>query len=136
VLIGRSIGSSVACTVLGDGPYAGAVLLTPFLSGADMTDAFGFGAFSWLVGNPFDSVTHLERAQLPVLIVHGTDDAIVPFAQAERLFERANEPKTFHAVEGGTHNRLFHDAAASYAMLAAFVDRCVPERAPAGAKGD
>lgn len=126
VVMGRSLGSGVACKVLGDGPYAGTVLLTPFLRGRDMADAFGFGALAWTIGYPFDSVSHLKRFREPVLIIHGTDDKVVPFAQGEALFAQANEPKTFHRVEGGTHNRVFPDAAAGYRLLAEFVDRCVP----------
>ena len=61
-----------------------------------------------------------------MLIIHGTEDKVVPFAQGEALFAQANEPKTFHRVEGGSHNYLFHDEPAGYAMLRDFVARCVP----------
>ncbi len=126
VIMGRSLGTGIACEVIGDGDYAGVVLMTPFAAGRDLAGHFGVGALSWMLGNPFDSATKLQRFHQPVLIIHGTADHVVPFEQGERLFELANEPKTLLRVEGAPHNLLFEDAAAGYALLAQFVMRCTP----------
>jgi SAM-dependent methyltransferase len=40
---------------------------------------------------------------IPLLIVHGDDDRVIPITLARRLFERANEPKEFITVVGGGH---------------------------------
>ncbi|MGB0992120.1 MAG: alpha/beta hydrolase [Akkermansiaceae bacterium] len=40
---------------------------------------------------------------LPLLIIHGTADAVVPVGQGEALFKKAKEPKTFFKVEGANH---------------------------------
>jgi len=126
VLMGRSLGTAIACEVLRDDDWAGAVLLTPFLSGKHMAGAFGFGALDWTLGEPFDSKSKIGAYHGPVLMIHGTDDRIVPFEQGEQLFELANDPKEFVAVEGAPHNRIFPDEAAGYARLGAFVVRCTP----------
>ena len=39
----------------------------------------------------------------PLLVVHGTDDAIVPFADAEELYAAATAPKSFLTVPAGDH---------------------------------
>lgn len=35
--------------------------------------------------------------------VHGEEDDVIPIDSARRLFELANEPKTFVSVPGGNH---------------------------------
>jgi len=43
----------------------------------------------------------------PVLLLHGTQDEIIPFAHGERLAalrRRERLPVAFHAQEGGSHN--------------------------------
>lgn len=42
-------------------------------------------------------------APVPVMIIHGTDDRVVPYQHGLKLFERAGEPKTLVTVEGGDH---------------------------------
>ena len=46
----------------------------------------------------------------PILIVHGTDDKLVPYEQAELLadaMDRVYAPYRFHTVVGGGHNPYF-----------------------------
>jgi fermentation-respiration switch protein FrsA (DUF1100 family) len=40
---------------------------------------------------------------VPVPMVHGEDDDVIPLNSAKRLFELANEAKTFVSVPGGNH---------------------------------
>ena len=56
---------------------------------------------------------------VPVQIVHGTRDNVVPFVFGERLFALANEPKRFIRVEGGGDGDLdrFGAIAAAHAFL-------------------
>jgi fermentation-respiration switch protein FrsA (DUF1100 family) len=43
---------------------------------------------------------------IPILIVHGTDDNIVPFAMGERLYAAAKAPKRMLRADGGSHHNL------------------------------
>jgi len=45
----------------------------------------------------------INKIRIPKLIVHGTEDDIVPFQHGERLFEIAKPPKSFVRVVGGDH---------------------------------
>jgi uncharacterized protein len=40
---------------------------------------------------------------VPVVVIHGTKDAVVPFPHGERLYRLAGQPKGFWKVEGGGH---------------------------------
>lgn len=60
-----------------------------------------FGSEAFQVANPLHWLT--ESDHLPVMLVHGTDDAIVPFASSVSFFERYSGPKNLWAIEGGSH---------------------------------
>ena len=51
-----------------------------------------------------DPLAKLERLDLPVLVVHGSNDTIVPPEMAQRLFAAARGPKRLVMVEGATHS--------------------------------
>lgn len=42
-------------------------------------------------------------APVPLLVIHGTADTMVPVGQGEELFKKAKQPKTFFRIEGGSH---------------------------------
>lgn len=44
-----------------------------------------------------------DLAPLPIVIIHGDADAIVPYTHALRLFDAAREPKQLWTVAGGGH---------------------------------
>jgi pimeloyl-ACP methyl ester carboxylesterase len=60
--------------------------------------------------------TYLPKAATPVMLIHGTDDEIIPFKQAKRLAEE-NEGVQLVTVENGKHNNL-----ASFPVFKRIVD--------------
>ena len=59
-----------------------------------------------------DPLAKLERLDLPVLVVHGSNDTIVPPEMAQRLFAAARGPKRLVMVEGATHSGVLRRAGA------------------------
>ena len=57
-----------------------------------------------LMINRFNSIKKLGDYAGPLLIAHGDADELIPFAQGERLFAAANQPKRFVRIAGGDHN--------------------------------
>ena len=45
----------------------------------------------------------VAKLPVPLLMIHGTDDIVVPIAQGKQLYAAANEHKTFFEVKGGRH---------------------------------
>ena len=43
----------------------------------------------------------------PVLILHGTEDVIIPVEHGKALFERATDPKKLLIIDGANHNNLW-----------------------------
>jgi hypothetical protein len=57
-----------------------------------------------LITQRFDSLATVPRIKAPLLVVHGSGDAVVPARFGELLYERATAAKRFVLVEGGTHS--------------------------------
>ena len=49
----------------------------------------------------------LTKSQVPVLIIHGSDDEIIPVAMGRRLFAAANSPKDLYIIPGAHHNDTY-----------------------------
>ncbi len=108
VIHGESLGTAVATYVAGERPARALVLEAPFTAALDIAAA----TYPWLpVGllmrDPFLSRENILRVEEPLLIVHGTDDQMVPVAHGRRLFEMAHEPKRLAIIEDGTHSDLW-----------------------------
>lgn len=87
VLFGRSLGGGAVCALAAQRPAAALVLLSTFTSIREM--AYRYLAPKFLVRDPFDNLAVVERFAGPVLVVHGTDDGLIPIAQAETLHRAA-----------------------------------------------
>lgn len=54
----------------------------------------------------FSAIQYVENiSPVPLLVIHGTEDRMVPLSQGEALFKKAREPKTFFKIEGGNHTK-------------------------------
>jgi fermentation-respiration switch protein FrsA (DUF1100 family) len=57
-----------------------------------------------LVSNAYSPEQAIARiSPLPLLVIHGDADTVVPFRFGERIYELALEPKTFLRIPGGRH---------------------------------
>ena len=107
VLLGQSLGSGVACEMAKRGLGARMVLISPFTSIAAIARrVFPLLPFPGVfVRHRFDTESKAAGIALPVLIIHGTEDDVVPFSMGERL-ARVFPQAQFVAVSGGQHNDL------------------------------
>jgi pimeloyl-ACP methyl ester carboxylesterase len=86
VLEGQSLGSGVATEMAARGHGARVVLLCPFTSIVDMASRLApFLPARLYVRDRFDNAAKAPRIGVPVLVVHGARDALIPVAQGRRL---------------------------------------------------
>jgi pimeloyl-ACP methyl ester carboxylesterase len=98
ILYGHSLGGPIAAEAALRGHGAAALVLeSTFTSVSEMTHLSG------LVTQRLDLLEKLQRLELPVLIVHGAEDDLVPPEMAQRLYEAARGPKRLLMVEGMGH---------------------------------
>jgi uncharacterized protein len=107
VLWGESLGSGMATQLATEERVAGVILQAPFTSvAARATEIYPFVPAYWLVRDRFDNLSRIARIRAPLLIVHGTDDRVVPTAHGRRLLDAAAEPKHGVFIPGAGHNDL------------------------------
>lgn len=71
--------------------------------------------------NPLDI---MDKIDVPIFLMHGTNDNQVPLEQAYWLYEAANEPKVLHIVEGAGHGNAYEtDPEAYQALMIPFLER-------------
>lgn len=108
ILFGTSLGGAVAVDVALDRPAAGMILESTFSSANDVARvAYPFLPVQFMLRSKFDSAGKIRAIRIPLLFLHGDHDSIIPLSLARKLFEAANEPKTFHVVSGADHNDVF-----------------------------
>lgn len=114
ILFGRSLGAAVASELATRVDAAGLVLESAFTSVPDIgAEVYWWLPVRWLSRLEFDSAAHLRRTRLPVLVVHSTEDEIIPFHHGRRLHEIAGERGTLLEIRGD-HNTGFLASGASY----------------------
>jgi pimeloyl-ACP methyl ester carboxylesterase len=105
VLFGRSLGACVAGEVAIHRPSAGVILEGAFPSIQSMSDQHYLGLPArWFVDVEFNLVQKIGKFHLPVLVIHGEKDSIVPVELGRQVFNAAHEPKQWYGVPGADHN--------------------------------
>lgn len=106
-VIGESLGTGVATKLASLGGVKAIVLVSPFTTLIDVGKAhYPFLPVGSLVKDRFDSVTHLKKTSVPLLVIHGEQDDIVPFEFGKKLYESYVGPKEFVSIKGAAHNNL------------------------------
>ncbi len=108
VLFGQSLGAAVATELATKRKAAGLILETPFSSVTQMFRA----THTPLVLRPlirarYNVIQRLPRVQMPVLVLHGDHDEVIPLALGQQVYEAASPPKDFYLIRGANHNDTY-----------------------------
>lgn len=107
VAYGESLGTGVALKLAAEVPLAAVVLEAPYLSTASVAQrAYPYVPVRLLMLDQFRSDEIIGRLRLPLLVMHGNRDGIIPFAEGEALYGLANAPKRFLRFTQGNHGNL------------------------------
>ncbi len=116
VLYGRSVGSGPATDLAARVPIGGLVLESAFVSAFRVLTKVSLLPF-----DRFHNLRHIRRVRAPVLVIHGTDDEVIPVSHGRLLYEAAGQPKQALWIDGAHHNDVPFVAGARYwSTLAAF----------------
>jgi pimeloyl-ACP methyl ester carboxylesterase len=106
-LFGESLGTGVAVEMAARGHGSSVVLVTPYTSIPEVASRFIFGLPAHLLmSERFDSFSKAARVTMPALLLHGTDDGVVPYAMGKALAAALPRARLI-TVPGGHHNDLF-----------------------------
>jgi fermentation-respiration switch protein FrsA (DUF1100 family) len=122
VLFGRSLGTALATGLAVEHPCRGLILESAFTNSSDMAKMLAPFLFDWRPRVPYDNLGKIDKIKAPVLIVHGSDDEIIPVSMGRRLFEAANPPKELYIIPGAHHNDTYEVGGRGYfERLRAFI---------------
>jgi uncharacterized protein len=104
ILYGESLGTGVATEIAQSNNYAGLVLETPFTSIVEAAKNFyPYIPVSILLKDKYDNQKKIKNINIPVLVMHGEADQIVPFWMGKKIYEMANQPKFSHFTKFDDH---------------------------------
>ena len=112
VIFGRSLGASIAAYLaayIAERQMPGALILeSAFTSVPDVAArVYPFLPVRWLARFSYNTHSHLQNADCPVLIVHSPADDVIPYVFGEKLYATAREPKRFLKIRGGHNDGFF-----------------------------
>jgi pimeloyl-ACP methyl ester carboxylesterase len=108
-LYGRSLGSGPSTWLAEQEGVAGLILDGAFTSTFRVMTRIKL--LSW---DKFDNYARLPNIKCPILIIHGTDDRVVPFTQAQQNWKRIEGTKQKLFVQGAGHGDIIEIAGDNY----------------------
>jgi uncharacterized protein len=104
ILWGHSLGSGVAARMASEHRGSGLVLESAYTSVVNVAARqFWIFPVHWLMRDRFETETLLDKIKVPVLLIHGTDDPVVPFDMGQTLAHRFGVRATFIPIDGVGH---------------------------------
>ena len=135
ILCGESMGSGVAVRLASERPVTAVVLDAPYTSIADVAAAM----YRWLpvrqlIRHPFDSLSCLPKVAVPLLVIHGEADDLIPVEHGRRVAAAAGGPVELVLLPGVGHPALHEDVAGNgMAAIWRFLTRVSPATGPTAA---
>lgn len=119
ILQGRSLGGGVVGALFPRRPARAVILMSTFTSIPDVASRWLIPRF--VVLDRWETLPAVQASELPFLIVHGTEDRLIPVGHARRLHEAARRSELV-LYEGG-HNDTPPDWRAFWSDIDAFIER-------------
>jgi hypothetical protein len=104
ILYGESLGTGIATQLAQNKKFAGLILETPFTSMVDAAKNFyPFIPVGFLLKDKYENDKKIKNINVPVLVMHGEADQIVPFKMGKKIYEIANQPKYSYFTKYDNH---------------------------------
>ena len=104
ILYGESLGTGIATHLAQKNNYAGLVLETPFTSMVEAAKNFyPYIPVGLLLRDKYKNDQKIKNINIPVLVMHGEADQIVPFWMGKKIYEIANQPKYSYFTKYDDH---------------------------------
>jgi fermentation-respiration switch protein FrsA (DUF1100 family) len=133
VIFGHSLGTAPAIELATRVPAAGLIVEGGPTSVRDR----GQEVYPWFpirlaARSDFNSIGRIASVTMPILFMHATRDARIPFAHGQRLHAAATAPKRLVALKGEHHNAFLADSAVYFTAYKTFVRGVLPKHTAPG----
>ena len=127
VVFGHSLGSAVAINLVSRQPAAGLIVEGALTSATDRgREIYPFIPIRWIARSRFSSIDKISGITVPKLFLHAAGDEVIPHAHGRRLFDAAQEPKTFVELQGGHGDSFDVDSTWYFGSIATFLASLAP----------
>jgi fermentation-respiration switch protein FrsA (DUF1100 family) len=110
ILYGESLGTGIATEIAQNNNFAGLVLETPFTSMIEAAKNFyPYIPVALLLKDKYDNQNKIKNINIPVLVMHGEVDQIVPFWMGQKIHEMANQPKYSYFTKSDDHMMVYDE---------------------------
>jgi uncharacterized protein len=140
IIVGQSLGGAIATRTVADlsdrHGLCAMVIDSSFLSYKEIgRDVLSRNKITW----PFQWLSYLllsdkyapkddikKISPIPLMVIHRSDDPVIPIKFGEEIYQAANEPKEFLALKGEGHVNAFtsNDKSANQQKLINFLQKC------------
>ncbi|WP_372369796.1 alpha/beta hydrolase [Candidatus Uabimicrobium sp. HlEnr_7] len=111
VCFGRSLGGAVAIRLALNRDFGAVIVASTFTSLRDIIRklfaSWLAAFFCWISPFKLNSIDLINYIKRPLLVLHGTEDELIPYSMAKELYETASKPKLLYPIEKGKHNDTF-----------------------------
>lgn len=110
ILYGESLGTGIATRIAVERQAAGLILDAPYTSIVDVAaQAYPFLPVRLFLTDRYETSKYIANVKVPLLILHGARDGVVPVAMGREVARMANEPKRLAVFPEGGHSNLYID---------------------------
>lgn len=117
-IMGRSLGSTAAIEVASRSPegLSGIIIESGFSDTASLLLRLGVPLQTRDDdSNGFGNLTKIKEIKIPILVIHGDADTLIPLSDGRELYEAcATQRKRFVLIPGGRHNDLMYVGLKTY----------------------
>jgi len=107
ILFGRSLGGAIAANLANKNTPAALIMESTFSSSRDMASSIiPYLSNLIIMRYQFNSKDKIANIQCPVMIMHSSEDEMIPYSHGKKLFNAANQPREFFRMKG-SHNAGF-----------------------------
>ena len=122
IIYGESLGSGVAIQVAREKKAAGLVLDSAYTALVDRAaEVYPWLPVRLLVTDKYESRRWIKDVHMPLFMLHGEADVVVPVEMGRTLFALANEPKEIKTIPGAGHGD--HYLFGSFEIVNDWIDR-------------
>lgn len=122
VVYGESLGTGIAIQLVSRVAVAGVILDAPYTSMLELAGLhYPELPAGFFLTDRYDSLSKIGDVKVPVLIVHGDQDGVVPLEMGERLFQALTGDKEIAVMKGAGHTD--HNLFGSYDVIFAWLAR-------------
>ena len=108
IIYGESLGTGIATEIAQNNKFAGLILETPFTSMIEAEKNFyPYIPVGLLLKDKYKNDKKIKNINIPILIMHGEADQIVPFWMGKTIYEIANQPKYSYFTKYDDHMMEF-----------------------------